>query len=69
MMMEVGHAAINQDGPSDVFDREVVAADLVGQDSEQMIGVGVIGLPQEDLAVELLSGGELAALVMLERQG
>ena len=66
VVVERGHGPTGADRPSDVLDGKFVLAHLVGDDSQQVPGVGVVRLGGEDPPVALLGGRESARLMVLE---
>ena len=67
--MENRNTGLHLDRAADVLDRGLVVANLVGDNSQQVQGVGVGRLDRENLAVDLLGGLQAAGLVVLDRHG
>jgi hypothetical protein len=65
--MEGGVGRIQRDCPSDVLDGNRMPAHLVGHESEQVPGVGMIRLGRENLPVNLLGSLQPAGLMVLDR--
>jgi hypothetical protein len=66
--MVVRTRRIQSDGFANQIYSEVVAADLVGDDAEQMQRLGVFWLRRQDLAVERFGLRQPPSLVVLERE-
>ena len=65
--MKESRAASQGDRPSNVFDGDLVLADLGRNHAEKMERVGLIRLDGENLPVDLLGGLQPAALMVLDR--
>ncbi len=61
-----GEVRLQAEGLLDILGRQVVAAHLVGDDAEEVQGVGVARLALEDLAVEPLRLRQIAGAVVLQ---
>ena len=59
-----GVCGIDRDGPADQLDRGIRMAHLVGQDTEKVECLGMIGGAGQDLAIERLGLGQAAGLMM-----
>jgi hypothetical protein len=57
---------INRDGPANQFDRTRLVSLLMGHHSEQMQGVGVVGVGGEDSLIKLRRLLQSTALMILE---
>jgi hypothetical protein len=65
--VEVGDDGVGLDRASDQRGRDLVLPDLVGDDAEEMEGVGLIRLVLQNAPVRLLGLREVARLVVLDR--
>ena len=61
--MEIGDIGLNGDGAGDKIDCALGLSGLAEKDAEEMEGEGVVGLFDEDLAVEVSSFGEFSGAV------
>ena len=66
--MSSGIIRIEDDRLVNQIHREVMPADLVGDEAEEMHGAGMVGLRGEDLTVEGLGFGQSPGAVALEGQ-
>ena len=66
VVVKQGLAGVERDGSLDVAHRRLGPARLLGDDSQQVQSLGLIGLGGQDLPVELLRGLQAAGLVVLD---
>ena len=64
--MEKRITRLHLDGTLDVLDRRRVLANLVGDNSQQVQGIGMGRLDRENLPVDLLGDLQAAGLVVLD---
>ncbi len=65
--MEDSLISLQPDCASNVFDGNLMLADLVSDDTEKMPRIGMIRLDRENLPIDLLSGLQPTGLVVLNR--
>ena len=64
--MECSLGPVQPDRPPNIFDGDRVFANLVGDDPQQMQGIGMTRLDGQNLPVDLLSSLQTSGLMMLD---